>query len=64
VARGRLRPHRAEERIARLEAAIRTLVWLDDHCDTLREYVVYATRIVPPAQGGEWNIEEHQWLTG
>jgi hypothetical protein len=55
VARGRMRPYRMEAKMARLEAAIRTMEWLNEHQDALREYVIYATRIAPPAQGGQWN---------
>ncbi len=55
VAQGRMRCYRMEAKMARLEAAIRTLEWLNEHADALREYVLYATRIWPPAQGGEWN---------
>jgi hypothetical protein len=55
VAQGRMRRYRMDAKIARLQAAINTLEWLDEHADVIREYVTYATRINPPSQGGEWN---------
>jgi hypothetical protein len=52
---GHMRQSTAEARQERLCAAIHTLAWLADHGDMLREYVTYATRVLPPAQGGTWN---------
>lgn len=55
VAQGKMRRYRMELKLRRLEAAIKLLEWVDEHQDALREYVLYATRIASPAQGGEWN---------
>ena len=52
---GEMRQSTAAARQERLCAAIHTLVWLADHVDVLREYVIYATRVLPPADGGTWN---------
>lgn len=55
VAQGRMRRYRMELRLERLQATINLLAWLDENADAVREYMLYATRICPPAQGGEWN---------
>jgi hypothetical protein len=44
-----------EIKIERLAAAINTIAYLVRHADMFKEYVLYATRALPPAQGGEWN---------
>ena len=45
VAKGELRYETSELKQERLAAAIRTLGWIKQHRDILKEYVLYATKV-------------------